>query len=403
MYLVDKQLKKLTPVPTVTFAEQGLKERQDLQEWLAANPEVLGEKLLIIQKEFAGFDGTAERLDLLALDKQFNLVVIENKLDDSGRDVTWQALKYASYCSSLTIADIIKLYQQYLNQHFPDQEATSQLDKFYGGREYLTQLNQVSNNIRIMLVAASFRKEVTSTVLWLLNYNVRLQCHQVTAYQLGDQLLLRVEQLIPLRETEDYTIRLANKAQEEAQIKAAQGPRQERLYALWTMVLPFVKAKTTLYKNVQPTKFAWLSAGSGVSGVPYSLGVNEYAASVVLNISKANRDANKFLFEYLEARKETIEASFGQALTWDVVEDRLSMKIICTRDGLSYNDEAQWPALAAFLAEKMDRLEQALRQPLFAANIALRQSTLLTGANSEIEMDDDDLDITAGPTTLDDE
>lgn len=62
MYLVDKQLKKLTPVPTVTFAEQGLKERQDLQEWLAAYPEALGEKLLIIQKEFAGFDGTAERL-----------------------------------------------------------------------------------------------------------------------------------------------------------------------------------------------------------------------------------------------------------------------------------------------------------------------------------------------------
>ncbi|RZK34128.1 MAG: hypothetical protein EOO61_14105, partial [Hymenobacter sp.] len=39
MYLVDKQLKKLTPVPAVTFAEQGLKERQDLQEWLAAYPE----------------------------------------------------------------------------------------------------------------------------------------------------------------------------------------------------------------------------------------------------------------------------------------------------------------------------------------------------------------------------
>ncbi len=64
-------------------------------------PESLGEELLIIQKEFDGFDETRERLDLLALDKQGSLVVIENKLDDSGRDVVWQALKYASYCSSL--------------------------------------------------------------------------------------------------------------------------------------------------------------------------------------------------------------------------------------------------------------------------------------------------------------
>ena len=39
MYLVNKHLKKLTPVPAITFAEQGLRERQDLQEWLAANLE----------------------------------------------------------------------------------------------------------------------------------------------------------------------------------------------------------------------------------------------------------------------------------------------------------------------------------------------------------------------------
>jgi hypothetical protein len=388
MYLVDKQLKKLTPVPAITFAKQGLRERQDLQEWLAANPEALGEKLLIIQKEFAGFDGTAERLDLLALDKQYNLVVIENKLDDSGRDVTWQALKYASYCSSLTIPDILKLYQQYLDLHFPGKDAASRLEDFYQGGDYLTQLNQVSNNIRIMLVAASFRKEVTSTVLWLLNYNVRLQCHQVTAYQLGEQLLLRVEQLIPLPETQDYTIRLARKTQEEAQLKASQGPRQERLRALWAAVLPLINAKTSLYKNVQPTKFAWLSAGSGVRGVPYSFGVNEQSASVLLNISKANREANKLLFEYLLARKGEIEENFGYPLIWDVVEDRLSMKIMYTQGGFSYTDEAQWPALTAFLADKMFHLEQALRQPLVAAHAVLQQSLLLTGVTPEADDDE---------------
>jgi len=42
---------------------------------------------LVIQKEFDGFNETNERLDLLALDKQGNIVVIENKLDDSGKDV----------------------------------------------------------------------------------------------------------------------------------------------------------------------------------------------------------------------------------------------------------------------------------------------------------------------------
>ncbi|SNT37492.1 hypothetical protein SAMN05421763_11286 [[Luteovulum] sphaeroides subsp. megalophilum] len=103
MFQVDRVRNRLRKLECVSFSELGYREREHLQEWLAAMPEALcasmseGEDgLLIIQKEFDGFDGTRERLDLLALDKQGQLVVIENKLDDSGRDVVWQALKYAA-------------------------------------------------------------------------------------------------------------------------------------------------------------------------------------------------------------------------------------------------------------------------------------------------------------------
>ena len=101
MFLVNKDSKITEKIKEVTFKEFGLKERKDLQEWIANNPSMLGEELLIIQKEFDGFNETNERLDLLALDKFGNLVIIENKLDDSGRNVVWQAFKYAGYCSSL--------------------------------------------------------------------------------------------------------------------------------------------------------------------------------------------------------------------------------------------------------------------------------------------------------------
>src|SRR4029077_3093767 len=52
----------------------------------------------VTRREFGGFSDTHEPLDLLALDKQGSLVLIENKLDDTGRDLTWQVLKCASYC-----------------------------------------------------------------------------------------------------------------------------------------------------------------------------------------------------------------------------------------------------------------------------------------------------------------
>ncbi|MGX3012977.1 DUF4268 domain-containing protein, partial [Ursidibacter sp. B-7004-1] len=123
MYILNKSNKELKEINKTTFSEQSLKERYDLQEWIDNNPKILsdalGEDILIIQKEFSDFDETKERLDLLAIDKHGNLVLIENKLDDSGRDVTWQALKYASYCSSFNKEQIIQIYQEYLNKKYP--------------------------------------------------------------------------------------------------------------------------------------------------------------------------------------------------------------------------------------------------------------------------------------------
>lgn len=48
----------------------------------------LGKRVINHSKEFNGFMDTNERLDLLVLDKQMNFVIIENKLDDSSKDVT---------------------------------------------------------------------------------------------------------------------------------------------------------------------------------------------------------------------------------------------------------------------------------------------------------------------------
>src|SRR5208283_1174756 len=113
MYLINKEKNRINELTQKSFSELGFKERENLEVWLENNPEALGEELLIIQKEFSGFSDTNERLDLLALDKQGNLIVIENKLDDSGRDVTWQVLKYASYCSSLSKEQVKDIYQEY--------------------------------------------------------------------------------------------------------------------------------------------------------------------------------------------------------------------------------------------------------------------------------------------------
>ena len=70
MYKIDRQNNSLKSLMEVSFSSLGFRERDHLQEWLANNPQALTKKddkedeLLIIQKEFAGFDETNERLDL---------------------------------------------------------------------------------------------------------------------------------------------------------------------------------------------------------------------------------------------------------------------------------------------------------------------------------------------------
>lgn len=79
MFLINRDRNEAVSLSKKTFQELNFKERQHLQEWICKNTEILGERLLIIQKEFSGFDDTRERLDLLAIDEEGNLVIIENK------------------------------------------------------------------------------------------------------------------------------------------------------------------------------------------------------------------------------------------------------------------------------------------------------------------------------------
>jgi RecB family endonuclease NucS len=107
MYKLNRADNQLTKLTKTSFGEQGLLERFDLEKWIAASPDVLGEDLLILATEHILPSNL--RIDILALDTNANVVVVELKRDWSGSDIDWQAIKYASYCSSLTVDQLCEL------------------------------------------------------------------------------------------------------------------------------------------------------------------------------------------------------------------------------------------------------------------------------------------------------
>ncbi|MBK9106627.1 MAG: DUF91 domain-containing protein [Saprospiraceae bacterium] len=235
MYKINRSTNNVEKLEKRLFKELKIKERDHLQEWIAKNPEMLGEELLIIQKEFDGFNDTNERLDLLAVDKDGGLIIIENKLDDTGRDVVWQALKYTSYCSTLTTNQVIKIYQEYLDKwHNGDDAKSNLLDFLEKDEEEELLLNR--NDQRIIFVANNYRKEVTSTVLWLLRHDIQIKCFRATPFAMGDDVFLQVEQIIPLPETAEYMIDAKEKEKEESDKSKTVEESEIRLVKFWGLL-----------------------------------------------------------------------------------------------------------------------------------------------------------------------
>jgi alkylated DNA nucleotide flippase Atl1 len=201
-------------VQPATFQSLNAREVQEIERWLKQEPTVMGEPLMIIASQFAGFDRTLDRLDLLALDLDGKLVVIEIKRDDSSKSQDLQALRYAAYCSALTAEQVIGLYRKYERvEHRRDlasSEARKELEDFIRS-ESLDALDE-DDQPRMILVATGFQVGVTNTALWLLrNSDLDITCVQVQPYELNGEIVLASTVLIPLPEAEEYQSRLKEK------------------------------------------------------------------------------------------------------------------------------------------------------------------------------------------------
>ena len=362
MFLIDKEKNEAISISKKTFQELEFKERKHLQEWISKNTDNLGERLLIIQKEFSGFDDTKERLDLLALDESGNLVIIENKLDDSGRDVVWQSLKYASYCSSLTKNDIKDIFQKYLDAQGEKEHSEKLICDFLETEDF-SEI-ELNSDDQIIMIAANFRKEVTSTAMWLLDHNIKIKCIKVTPYELNGQVLLDTEQIIPIVDAEDYLIKIANKKQEELINREKKQTRHTIRVEFWTQLLQEMNEKSDLFKNISPSKDNWIGCGSGYSGLAYNFVITSNYARIELWINKGAQEDNKEIFDSIYKFKGEIESSFGDQLDCQRRDDGKESKIAHWLRDVNVFNEEDWPEMINFLTSNMVKFEIAMKKVL---------------------------------------
>ena len=109
--------------------------------------------------------------------------------------------------------EVLRVYAAHCAKHRPEEDVDARA-------ELLTFLDVaddaeepvLSSDVRIILVSADFGREITTTVLWLNNFEgMDIRCVRLVPYELDGRVLLDIQQVLPLPEAADYQVRLRRK------------------------------------------------------------------------------------------------------------------------------------------------------------------------------------------------
>ncbi|WP_156950893.1 MULTISPECIES: DUF4268 domain-containing protein [Bradyrhizobium] len=214
---------------------------------------------------------------------------------------------------------------------------------------------------RIMLIVANFRKEVTSTILWLLNFKLRIQCFRVRPWSSGSDISLAVDQIIPTKDIEEFMIGLASKSLDEVEAATEEKHRYRMRPQFWAELLRAASQKSPRFANISPNHFHYVSAGSGGVAFRSTLLLRNPTAAFSCTLIGVRRV--KIRQCSTNCLKAQVEATFGGPLIWERLDNKRASRIQ-TEEAGDFFDETDRPRLITFMVDAMYRFEASLKEPL---------------------------------------
>lgn len=166
MLKIDRTTKAFTRLGTQKMAEVSISERGDLQEYIFNSPEAffeeIGQSLFLIGKEVRPSDDVEDRIDLLALDKEGQAVIIELKRGNHKLQM-FQAISYAGMVATWEPDDFLGCL---------DAEKQDKLTDFLE-----VETEEINRHQRILLIAEDFDYSVLVGAEWLTEqFGVNVLC-----------------------------------------------------------------------------------------------------------------------------------------------------------------------------------------------------------------------------------
>ena len=357
LFTYNKNSKEICLSKKTDLKSHNILERQDIEKWVENCPDILGEELLILTTEYDKFDKTDERLDLLAIDKEGNLVIIELKRDDSGKTVELQAIKYAAYCSNLTLDKVARLFQQYLKKNgtqCSEEDAKDRIVRFVENPDF----ERLNEKPRIILVSKEYRPEVTATIIWLRKFGINIKCVKITPYEIDkDKIAFESNILIPLPEAEDFMMQ----AEEKEDVGHNLTLSQEEYIRFYRDLVSKLKNKIPI-QYPEPLPRSYYQLPTGISGFHFEWGFHgrpRNSFGVELHFEKGSKEHNTRVINLLEKFKAEIEQRTGEKITFQKDWGKAWARLYMEKNEGSMTDE-----LKKWAVEKMEIVYKIL-QPEF--------------------------------------
>lgn len=294
-------------------------EANDFTRWLEENIDILGEVIDrdidvdSVEREKKTAESTFS-VDLVVSDKDGSSIIIENQLEKSDHDHLGKLITYLTAMQARTAVWIV----------------------------------------------ADPRPEHVKAMNWLNeSSNADFYLLKIETIRIGDSELALLPTLIVGPSEEVKSV-----ARSRQKMSERDRERYQKRYEWWSQLIEHPDAKE--HGHLSPSKYSWLSRGSGVRGISfmYTVSMGESSAGIKIDLGKDMDRENLRIFDRLHAKKDQIEKAFGDGLDWDRGENKRASWIGKTLSG-GYNDPTgKWKAIQDDITDAMNRFIRAVRPHL---------------------------------------
>ena len=303
---------KLGKLKEIDIREVWKHEQYDFSKWLSSEENIneLGDtlNLSLTDIETEKFVGSY-RCDIICVDElSGKTVLIENQLEPTNHDHLGKIIAYASGLDASVVVWIV----------------------------------------------ADAREEHASAIEWLNKHtttDVDFFLIEVHAYTIGDSQPAPMFKIIEQPNDFAKTVKTLARGGE---LSDAEKGRME----FWTTLNEILDKKGKPFNKHKATPDHWYTVAVGSSQCHISIDLvnKDHKIRVGLWISD-----NKDLFDHLYEHKDEIEASYGEKLTWDRMDNKKASGFSSDIPGLDFKSQDNYPELIDAVIDKTVRLRKAVK------------------------------------------